>query len=520
MKHYKHYIYLSILILLHNPHFTFSQINRFEFENYTPIWSHYSGGEGLSSNIQALTTTPYPIITKEHLYVTANILDKTTLNGHLSEKIDIRTGERIWSNFQYSIAPNTREYAQSPYLENGSYKVYIYKEIKTPPSGPLSIFWSKSILMKRNYDEVSGIEMDSLVTDSLDKKNTLLNVPESIVTNLKTILAKEGNNSRYTKVAPVGIDYLFTSVVLNEFGHIIDSVGLRIMRATFAPKQIRTVPVGVDSNLFQISSQNSTDSQSVQIVLMDKQLHILQNKEIIDLLPPQFEDHILIKTIENGFYVMSSRNKDIDNLYDIVISKFNYEMELQESFTFEKAPQSIGLIELPDGKTLSSFVKEENGFSNLYFYKSNGHGEVSIVKKLKCKKNNDQLFVRSLYLTKDNDLLMNITHVDDNSIITPLPKWNNWTLFDGKSLGITSSISTLQLSRPKLYPNPVSDLLVIETTLIYNEIEIINIDGTLSKKEANAVKYIDVSSLPNGMYICNLKDNGKSIGQQRFIKIK
>lgn len=497
--------FLNIILFFVSICLNAQEIRKFEFENYSPIWSHYSSAEGLSTNIQALNLTPSPIITSEHLYITSNIFDKTTLNGHLSEKLNINTGERIWSSFNYSTLRNTREYAQSPIIENGVFEINVYKEIMTPNVAG-GIFWSKSILMKRSYIDISGIELESLLTDSLDGSNTFLNIPESIISNLKTVLIQDGNNTRYTKVVPDGMNYLFTSKLLNNLGHQIDSIGLEIKRSQFSPRQIKTFPKGDGGNLFLISSQNSIDSQSVHVVILDKQLNVLQNKEIIGLLPAGYEDHILHSVNKDDFFILSYKSSDVNSLYDLIISKLNNQLELVEKISFTEVPLSIGLLTLHDQKTLISFSKEENKQSILYFYKSSDQGETSLVKELKLDGTNDLIFVKNIYLTPKSDILLNITHIDENSNVSPIPKWSNWTLIKGSDLGIISASNDQYLNSFKLYPNPTSNIINIQGIDQDVNFKIYNLQGQMLNQGKSLDQQIDTHLLPNGLYIFEIQN--------------
>jgi len=510
--------FLNIILFFVSISLKAQEIPKFEFENYSPIWSHYSSAEDLSTNIQALNLTPSPIITNEHLYITSNIFDKTTLNGHLSEKINIKTGERIWSNFYYSTLRNTREYAQSPIIENGVFNINVYKEIMTPNVAG-GIFWSKSILMKRNYNDISGLELDSLLTDSLDGSNTILNIPESIVSNLKTVLVQDGNNTRYTRVVPDGMNYLFTTKLLNNLGHQIDSIGLEIKRSQFSPRQIRTFPNGDGGNLFLITSQNSIDSQSVRVVILDKELNFLQNEEVVDFLPKLYEEHILHSVNEDNFFIISYKSSDVSSLYDIIISKLNKQLELLEKITFTKVPLSIGLLALQDQKTLVSFAKEENNQTILYFYKSNDQGETSLIKELKLVGTNNLIFVKNIYLTPNADILVNITHIDKNSNVLPIPKWANWTLIKGTDLGIVSASNDQYLSSFNLYPNPITNILNIQGIDQDVNFKIYNIQGEIINQGKSVAQQIDTHLLPSGLYIFEIQ-NEQGIERHKVLKIE
>ncbi len=73
----------------------------------------------------------------------------------------------------------------------------------------------------------------------------------------------------------------------------------------------------------------------------------------------------------------------------------------------------------------------------------------------------------------------------------------------------------------KLFPNPVQDLLLVESTAGWKEFLVLDAQGKVVQSGSyNAVQPgLDVSSLPSGAYILRLLGNvGEKIGAARFVK--
>jgi len=82
---------------------------------------------------------------------------------------------------------------------------------------------------------------------------------------------------------------------------------------------------------------------------------------------------------------------------------------------------------------------------------------------------------------------------------------------------MATGIETLNPTIIAIFPNPVDDILHIETTEMVRRIEIYNAQGVLVMATENIANFIDVSPLPSGVYIIRfITDNG--IVTQRFIK--
>jgi hypothetical protein len=63
-----------------------------------------------------------------------------------------------------------------------------------------------------------------------------------------------------------------------------------------------------------------------------------------------------------------------------------------------------------------------------------------------------------------------------------------------------------------MYPNPVSDKLVVETTETIDHLEIYNLLGALVYSDTDCAKKVEisVSDLPSGMYFVRLKTNNNT----------
>lgn len=72
----------------------------------------------------------------------------------------------------------------------------------------------------------------------------------------------------------------------------------------------------------------------------------------------------------------------------------------------------------------------------------------------------------------------------------------------------------------KLYPNPVSDALCLETNEMISCIENSTLDGKVvfQQKVENKATYIDVYNLVKGLYLYTIKNQNGINSSGRFIK--
>ena len=112
---------------------------------------------------------------------------------------------------------------------------------------------------------------------------------------------------------------------------------------------------------------------------------------------------------------------------------------------------------------------------------------------------------------------------DNNAEINPdaeeIP--NNGVDEDCDGQDMTTSLTDLESSRFKVYPNPARDLLFIETPSSSNfKLQIVDLTGrVLITTTANdLISEIDISSLKQGVHFVYLIEEG-SVAIQKFMKL-
>ena len=98
-------------------------------------------------------------------------------------------------------------------------------------------------------------------------------------------------------------------------------------------------------------------------------------------------------------------------------------------------------------------------------------------------------------------------------------RWFSWILLDGAKMGIVSSTKDegLAKNKPNIYPNPTSGLLHLDQVEDGQSVDIYNMQGVLVDSKTTQLHQIDVTHLPQGMYIIELKSQRTS---ERFKLIK
>lgn len=87
--------------------------------------------------------------------------------------------------------------------------------------------------------------------------------------------------------------------------------------------------------------------------------------------------------------------------------------------------------------------------------------------------------------------------------------------------GFCNSLASANVDLPliSIYPNPVSDELLVTTDIKYNQLIIQNILGQKMHQSTGEQRKINVSLLQNGIYFCQFLNDGQLILTKSFIKL-
>jgi hypothetical protein len=109
-----------------------------------------------------------------------------------------------------------------------------------------------------------------------------------------------------------------------------------------------------------------------------------------------------------------------------------------------------------------------------------------------------------------------------NGAIDEVRLYNRLLTTDEKNLLCSSIVTSSnhissEENSIKFYPNPTSQYLTIETKLIINEVNIIDVNGKVVMTTTGDIKTINTFDLPNGVYIIRLTSDEEIINK-KFIK--
>ncbi len=98
-------------------------------------------------------------------------------------------------------------------------------------------------------------------------------------------------------------------------------------------------------------------------------------------------------------------------------------------------------------------------------------------------------------------------------------RWAKYLAFNISDLG--NKVATNDINNRtnfQLFPNPATNYLEIKSEILFDEINIVNLEGTVLRHSISSNNFIDISNIPIGLYFCELKFKEIPMGKQNFIK--
>jgi uncharacterized repeat protein (TIGR02543 family) len=111
----------------------------------------------------------------------------------------------------------------------------------------------------------------------------------------------------------------------------------------------------------------------------------------------------------------------------------------------------------------------------------------------------------------DNGTFANAWDFEIDLVTQDTTLWAKWSK-------LTTGITEMKSVSVKIYPNPVTDEMRIESSdLKINQVEISDLSGRIIYMFANPINQINVSALPQGIYFVRMETN-KGIVTEKFVK--
>ncbi len=534
------YIILTLILAL-NFNISYTQLNSVRIENtnlswvYAPLDSTYidfSSSQGMrngANHFLPILLGKMMIIDGDYLYSLFTNVDEDQ-SGFILVKQNYKTGSVIWER-TFDLRDQPNHIAPSDFRINGDGHLEI---ISTRRSGPIQyLLWYKGTLARHIYNKDTG-ELIYYTYGMPDQ--TAVEFPK--VLGLTHLTYNQGNYIFYMQ----GGGFLDGSGGIGASAYYLDKEGNRTQAyyTEFYPKLFgdeyrwRSSLVYKDtiSVLMHYYKEDASDFKTI-LRTYNQEWNLLRDREIHLPIPTPNEIYLTnvyddeIEIIAEYFNL--HRSFGVSNKL-IYLNKNDYRIkEIVEIPFSQNYGQAWTRLKDKSGTlfckvVLQSVDGQVRGF--LQVFKSDGKGNTTLLKDSEVLDLKTFQLVTIKELPDGNFVLAGVYNqiVDSNgSNDFRNPEFLESVLIclNKSELGLMSSAHDITLTSPFiLYPNPTSSTLQIVTDADYDHVLIHSTDGKITKQETVSDGAVNVSSLPDGSYVCTLIKGGSIISSGvKFVKV-
>jgi hypothetical protein len=516
------------------------------FDNLIPEWSSvridstiighkiinprdkYAGFDGYSHVYTHHTIESESLISNDYYYRVAWTSYDTDLSGGIIEKINMTNGKTVWKSVFDLRTNNRREFIKKADIYNGKLVLYNIeitdKDIVGIPIPIVFGFKAKGVLKLREYDIETGELLNINQTDTLDTSARILSsdlfnriqivrIDESKIKILESV-QKDDNGSMLI------IDTISTNgIYLNESDTIYSIFKDSDWEDARWSDTYKMIENG-DGKLYYMDTYvpGTITQDKPMVTLRSFQNGIELTK--LDLNYLNIDNHVdawQILSVSNSNILIRSVNFDKTVDY-IIIDKLG---KLMNKFNYSSRNSGDVIPALgPNGSLMFAKTgKQANGKNFIDFYQTDQES-FKLISSFSISNPIHVAVPSRLINLDDGDFLLDVMHSEEFGNTTK-GRFHTTFRFSPMQIGVVSNINeNKNVPQILIYPNPAVDYLIIASDSPYDEVEVTNISGIRIKVFHKNIQNIDISTMPNGIYFCELRNNGKPIAREKFVKIE
>lgn len=513
--------------------YIYSQLNLpLKFQDDVIKWSELSWMDGQSSKDQLHLLANAPIIDDDTIYLFTNYYQKELelgknygYCGYIIKKLNIITGEKYWEiKRKYKEFGNRKIISQAKAVQ-GSIEISLYDESHAIG---INTDWYECYPAHIVIDKNNGLIIDSNYVDKSDSQLLKLRSFGDLYlagSTRPTIYKTEGG---YRHMRSWIEEILCTK--LEENGHFITVDSIKYPNYHYTPWDIKFEQVRSDSFWVVMlnRAQNWTDIQ----VLFTKYNSDFNKDTTYDVsrhfAKPYTEGGVLY--IDNGYFVIGTGYFDaVKQTKKIHHYAFDRNGNLLDSVSYTMNPTRdatkrylwlSSIVDRVNNRLLMTQSYQNNLTQSSYFemYANDGDS-TKIVSKIQVEGINDHFRVDYAIMLDNGDILLYIHQFTDPS--GNGDRWYSWMMLDGQKMNIISGTKDVEIvkNKLKLYPNPTSGIVKISHLELPAIAQISNVNGQMTKQINNVVNEINISDLPSGVYIIDIRN--KEISERhKIVKVE
>lgn len=518
---------LTLFLLLH--FVVYSQQNLpLKFKGDAVKWAELQWMDGNRTVDQYFEYRVPPIIVEDTIYLFNNY--KGLFNNNISvgycgysiKKLNIKTGEKYWEVLRQYKEYLKRKVISQPSLKNGQLIVTLFDE--APPRFGPGTDWDRCYPGHISIDRFTGIVVDSNFVD-----RTIKDLPYYDA----TIDPSSAKNSQFYLKDSAYIFRYYESGYRKMIGEKIDLDGNKLssdsmhIALKYNSRQFRHNNLN-NEYVYVISLRESANYTKKEFLFnkYDHDLNLLKSVDFsasVEL--PDVVTSITSWPISSEYFIVSCNSQvanplKYENRYFMFDGNGEY---LDRTGVVVNGDPNIEygwhrpLVDVLNKRLLfTRSQQDDKGSPTKYNVFVSDGDSLRSIHQLEVEGITDHFRTTYHQMLDNGDILLFIDQFDwaDQNI-----RWFSWILLDGAKMGIVSSTKDegLAKNKPNIYPNPTSGLVHLDQVEDGQSVDIYNMQGVLVDRKTTQLHQIDVTRLPQGMYIVELKSQRTS---ERFKLIK
>lgn len=530
----------------------FSQIIPYipiEFTDLTPKWTHVSIDSTLidgdkydgMTHLSPVEDNPLPyLIDNNCLFIVSNVKIKTFYEneGVFIEKLDLSTGQTIWTNHIDLRNNNKQEYVECVYINSkGNLEIVSDRKINKLKDSPGHLSYGDTALISiRNYNILTG----ELVSHDYPLPSDILSLRIRYSMENKTLLYPMKNDEfLYVKNTSEKIEQF----LIDRNGHLLvepmidsftyddyfepDSIlfPVKFLMHKVSVDSLLTLNYLLDRNEIWNNKYNPKFKKQTKLTLYDKNLNIKKSLKIDSLLPQRYDFLRINNADKNHIYLLGRYDSHIGLKDTFFYYVFNWDGGIERQFT------SVYNGEYILFKT--TYLEKEKEFltvgisedwSKLKFFITNNNEGLTLLKEFEFK-NNGRVFTPTFIEQLDNgDILLKGYNRFGNGDYNYL-RWHTWIRIKAEDIGLMSTLVIEKFKNKQkitLFPTPTKNHLTITSNEVkFNKVIIYDVMGRKVHKEKfniDSKKTLSIDYLNKGLYIAKIYFYNVEIGVEKFIK--
>jgi hypothetical protein len=485
-------------------------------------WSELSWMDGQPGDDQLVLMASPPQIKEDTIYLFMNYYQTKQEDGknygycgYIIKKLNLTTGEKYWETSRMFKEYGNRKILSRPTFLDGRIEIALYDESHAIG---MNTIWNECYPGHIVLDRHSGIIVDS---NYVDKINTQLPRFRSFGNPIFIFSGQTRPTIFKTKTGYHHIRSWLEEMVIHRIDDNFNYLGVDSIKYPmydFRPRFVNFEQVESDS--FWVLMLNRTSDWSEIQVLLSKYDEDFERYETIDVT-----EHIQYPMTQGGFYFMDRGfimfETHFTNFVDTTLKFHTYLFdnvgEFIDSISYTLVQDIDGniiygwlwpLVDRVNNRILMTQSRQDSSTVGTYLemYENTG-ASINRINRIHVEGLSDHFRTSYSTMLDNGDILLYIHQFTDPGATGD--RWYSWIMLDGQKMNVTSNTSEIYSNvvrnKLNLYPNPTTGMVDIQNLENPVSVRIYTLTGTLVKATDNIIDQIDLTVLPAGMYIIDLR---------------